>query len=202
LLSTFVVMNSIITDFQLQKLGHTLVFLAKNVGLLNKTKLLKLLFLLEESSVRKYGRPMLGVPFHVWRLGPVFADIYVNLGEDESPILDEFIKKNQYDPSTYDPNIDFNDDYFSDDEIMLLEDISRFAKNKTASDLIEVTHKKGGLWFNAAQKNGLLEDFKSKKVTTTDFIIDFSLLFDGDIEKKEYYLESLETYELIQQLKG
>ena len=40
---------------QIDKIGNTIIFLSKNMGDLNKTKILKLLFLLEEASIKKYG---------------------------------------------------------------------------------------------------------------------------------------------------
>jgi uncharacterized phage-associated protein len=190
-----------ITPQRLQKLGNTLIYFAMHVGEFNKTKALKLLFLLEESSVKKFGQPMLGFPFHVWQYGPVIADVYVDLNEDAPSLLENFIQRTSINPQLFEAKQEFNDDFFSDNEIGLLEDIVKFAKSKTATDLIEITHKPGSLWHTIAQRNDVLEALEKQHIPTTDLTIDFSVLFENDLERREHYLEAVENYELIHQLK-
>lgn len=54
-----------------QKLGNAIVFIASRVGQLSKTKLLKLLYLMEEYMVKRYHTPFLAIPYEVWQAGPV-----------------------------------------------------------------------------------------------------------------------------------
>jgi len=58
---------------------------------LSKTKLLKLLYLLEEFSVKKYHVPFLDLKFEVWQAGPVAKDVFVDLSQDEPVMLKEFV---------------------------------------------------------------------------------------------------------------
>lgn len=64
-----------------QKLGNTLVFIADRVDQLSKTKLLKLLYLMEEYMVKRYHVPFLALPFEVWQAGPVVKDVFIDLSD-------------------------------------------------------------------------------------------------------------------------
>jgi uncharacterized phage-associated protein len=190
-----------ISQQQINKLGNTLMYFAKNVSEFNKTKALKLLFLLEESCVKKFAQPMLGFPFQVWQFGPVQKDVYVDLTEHPLQMLGEFIDKASYNNEILLAKVDFNDDYFSDDEVGLLEDIVRFAKHKTTQDLIQVTHKPGSLWHTIAQRNGVLNELEKQQMPTTDILIDFSILFENDEQKRINFLDAVENFEMIHCLK-
>lgn len=45
------------TRDQVDKIGNTIIYLSTKIPDLNKTKILKILFLLEEASIKKYGYP-------------------------------------------------------------------------------------------------------------------------------------------------
>ena len=195
-------MQNHLTQQQLQKLGNTLIYLAKNVGELSKTKILKLLFLLEESSVKRFGYPFFGLNFQIWKLGPVLKEVYIDLSEDSPNLLKDFIEKDQFNNKLYLAKGEFNDDQFSDNDIYLLEKIKDFARHKTARDLIDYTHEENSLWRKSAIKNGILQELESSEVNSTEHVIDFSLLFENDEQLRERYLESLENLEFINHLKG
>ena len=75
-----------------EKLGNVVVYIANHVPDLSKTKLLKLLYFMEEYSVKRFHTPFLGLPFEVWQAGPVVKDVFIDLSE--TPVLlDGFVKK-------------------------------------------------------------------------------------------------------------
>lgn len=195
-------MQNHLTHQQVQKIGNTIIYLADNVGELSKTKILKLLFLLEESSVKRFGYPFFGLNFQIWKLGPVLKEVYIDLSEDNPNLLRDFIEKDAYDNKLYKAKGEFNDDQFSDNDIYLLEKIKDFARHKTAKDLINHTHQENSLWRKSAIKNGILQELESEEVNSTEHVIDFSLLFENDEVLKERYLESLGNLEFIHHLKG
>jgi len=195
-------MQNHLTHQQIQKIGNTLIYLADNVGELSKTKILKLLFLLEESSVKRFGYPFFGLNFQIWKLGPVLKEVYIDLSEDSPNLLKDFVEKDLYDNKLYTAKGEFNDDQFSDNDIYLLEKIKDFARHKTAKDLIDFTHEENSLWRKSAIKNGILQELESNEVNSTEFTIDFSLLFENNELLKERYLESQENLEFIHHLKG
>lgn len=46
--------------------------------------------------------------------------------------------------------------------------------NKTAKELVALTHRKGTLWYNLACKENLLDAFSKKLMNNSDCVIDFS----------------------------
>ncbi len=178
---------------QVQKLGNALIYLASNVGELSKTKILKLLFLLDESSVKRFGYPFFGLSFQIWKLGLVLKEVYIDLSEDSPNLLRDFIERAPYDNKIYIAKGAFNDDQFSDNDIYLLEKIKHFARHKTAKDLINYTHEDNSLWRKSAIKNVILHQRESAEVNSTEFEIDFSLLFDSDEELRDATLNHWKT---------
>ncbi|MEI9809261.1 MAG: type II toxin-antitoxin system antitoxin SocA domain-containing protein [Bacteroidota bacterium] len=90
--------NKAFTKDQISKIGNTIIYLAERVQDLNKTKILKFLFLIEEASIKKSGKPFFGIDFQIWKFGPVAKDIYIDLTtqifDDEPILLNEFIERN------------------------------------------------------------------------------------------------------------
>ena len=175
------------TQNQLDKLGNTLIFLCKNLEKSTKTHLLKLVFIIEEISIMKFGVPFFDLRFDVWKLGPVSKDLFVEL-TDELNLLEPYISKIANDGATIiSPKKEFSDDEFSDNEMNLLNEIVDRFKYCTAKELINFTHKKNSLWYNAALRNGVLELLESGKMTTTNIEINMAELVEGDEEKIMIY---------------
>ena len=180
------------TKDQIDKIGNTIIYLAEKIQPLSKTQLLKLIYLIEEVSVKKYGMPFLNLRFDVWKFGPVSRDIYAEL-TGETFLLSKFIDKYQgADNATYIKSITaFSDDEFSDNEIELLDlVISHY--NLNATQLVKITHRKHSLWYTTAKKHNVLEYLEEGVMNTTDFEIDFSDLLIDEPEKKAFYLDNKE----------
>lgn len=185
-------MPSTINKYQLDKLGNTLIFLSKNVGDFNKTKALKLLFLLEEKSIKDFGIPFFGFDFKVWKYGPVVEEVYDDLENDNIPLLSKYIKRVQANKTEFEPAADFNDDEFSNNDISLLTEIINFARHQTAQNLVAYTHREGSLWKEKVIENNLLNQFNNNQLIKTPILIDFSILVKDDEFLKERYEASLD----------
>jgi len=194
-------MSNSFTSQQLNKLGNTLVYLANHVGEFNKTKILKLLYLLEEKSIKKFGFPFFGFDFQLWKFGPVLKDVYIDLSEDTPQLLKGYIEKDPKDSSIFIPVADFVDDEFSDNDIFLMDSIVKFAKNKTAKDLVTITHDEYSLWKKSAIKNGVYEQLETESKNSTEFLIDFSLLFEDNSFQKERYENAVDNLVFINHFK-
>ncbi len=194
-------MKTLITKDQIDKIGNSVIFLGDNVSELSKTKLLKLLFLLEEKSIQDYGTPFFGVDFMIWQFGPVSQPLFDALTDIDNNFLNEYIHKNKFDE--YEGKMPFNDDEFSDNDIKVLEWAAGFARHKVAEDLVRHTHSEKSLWRRGAIFHEVYEQFKSKELTYTNFIIDFTLLFENDEEGvlREKYYSSLENLAFSQKYK-
>jgi uncharacterized phage-associated protein len=183
------------TRSEIDKLGNAVVFLTEKINPLSKTKLLKLIYLIEEYSVRTYGLPFFNLDFTVWKLGPVSRDIFVDLSSDEPILLSDYIKKSAAtDGNVYiTGKVKFSDDEFSDNEMDLIEHVVDTFKDYTAADLVELTHRKHSLWYLTASENGVLEYLEAGTLNSTEIEIDFSRLLDEMPLKKAIY-EDQQTY--------
>ncbi len=179
-----------LTKTDKEKLGNTVVYIASHTSYLSKTKLLKLLYFMEEYSVRRFHTPFLGLPFEVWQAGPVVKDVFIDLSETPV-ILDGYVTKQIKGDATYIlPIKEFCDDEFSDNDLVVMQEVVKRYGNKTAKELVALTHKKGTLWYNTASRENLLDAFSKKLMNNSDCIIDFS----EELTKagKEFYLDQMD----------
>ena len=136
-----------------EKLGNTAVYIASHTKNLSKTKLLKLLYFMEEYSVRRFHTPFLGLPYEVWQAGPVVKDVFIDLSEN-LVILDGYVTKEVVGDATYIlPAKSFSDDEFSDNDLFVMDEVIRKYGDKTAKELVGITHRKGSLWHKVAERN-------------------------------------------------
>ena len=162
------------SEYTKQKLGNTIVYIARKKSNLSKTQLLILLYLMEERMALKYHIPFIGIPFEVWQIGPVAKDVFVDLS-DSPYLLKNFVKTDFKDGGTFIEAIaDFDDNEFSECEIEMMDDILAKYGNMTASDLVSETHKEGTLWYRTAVRTGLLEAFNKYECNNSDQQIDFT----------------------------
>ena len=162
------------SEYTKQKLGNTIVYIARKKYNLSKTQLLILLYLMEERMALKYHIPFIGIPFEVWQIGPVAKDVFVDLS-DSPYLLKNFVKTDFKDGGTFIEAIaDFDDNEFSDCEIEMMDEILAKYGNMTASDLVSETHKEGTLLYRTAVRTGLLEAFNKYECNNSDQQIDFT----------------------------
>jgi uncharacterized phage-associated protein len=196
--------NKGFTKDQINKIGNAIIYLSQTLTGLNKTKILKLLFLLEEASIKKYGYPFFNIDFQLWKHGPVVKDIYIDLCDENPNLLDEFIKRDVQDASNFIAKKTFCDDEFSDNDIEVMDLIATFAKQKNAKYLVNHTHDHNSLWRKSAIKYGILELLEGELMNSTDYEIDFNLLFENAESNylKERFEASKENREFVRQLKN
>lgn len=179
-----------LTKADRSKIGNAVVYIAQRVPNLSKTKLLKLLYLMEEYSVKRFKTPFLGLPFEVWQAGPVVKDIFIDLSETPV-ILDGYVVREVVDDKTYiKTTTSFSDDEFSDNDMTVMDDILRRFGKKTATQLVEETHRKDGLWYATAERNNLLEGFEQKVINNSDCQIDLGECISGC--GREFYNEQMD----------
>jgi len=168
----------------IEKLGNSMIYMSVKIPELSKTKLLKLIYLLEETSVKKNHLPFFGIPFEVWQAGPVAKDIFIAL--DSNPLLfAKFITISKDNNSTYiSAKSTFSDDEFSDNDIEVLDYVIEKYGNKTAKQLVQLLHRESSAWHKEAKENGLIDAFKKKITNSSNKEIDFTYYLSGcDIER-------------------
>jgi uncharacterized phage-associated protein len=184
--------SPVYTKDQLSKIGNAIVFLCEQLGSIPKTKLLKLIYLIEENSIKQYGMPFFNVNFKVWHLGPVEPDLYAEFTSTPF-LLSDFIKLKETSNGIYiDTKVSFSDDEFSNNEIEQLKYIVENYGSKTGSQLIDLTHKKGSPWYTTAERTGLLDIFEHKLKNSSNETVDLLSLIDGDQYKLQTYNQHCE----------
>ena len=190
------------TKDQIDKIGNTIVYLSHQMADLTKTKILKVLFLLEEASIKRTGKPFVGMDFQLWKLGPVAKDVFIDLSSDDSPgLLQPYIERDPADNRIFRAKNDFNNDEFSANDLKLMDTIIEFVKDKPAAYLIKHTHGPNSLWRRSAIQFGVLELLEKELVNSTEFEVDFSLLFPQPSYLSERYEDSKENLQFTRTLK-
>lgn len=182
-------------EIQLAKIGNTVVYLSDKIPYLSKTKLLKLLYILDEMSIKKSGIPFLNLKYKVWKFGPVSEELFIDLSSDIK-LLKDYVRKNfneEIGTSYLSPIAEFNDDEFSDNDIELMDFVIAKFGNKSAKDLVSHTHRKNAPWYNTAKANNVLELLENEDINNTEYLIDMEQLIAHDDRKREVYSEFIES---------
>lgn len=82
---------------------------------------------------------------------------------------------------------EFSDDEFNDNEVKLLEEISRRFLYCTAKELIDFTHRSDSIWYRTALKNGVLDLLESGQMKTTNIEIPLREVIEDEEEKLARY---------------
>lgn len=190
------------TRSQIDKIGNTMVYLAQHISDLTKTKILKILFLLEEGSIKTTGQPFVGIDFQLWKLGPVAKDVFIDLSSEDSPMLfQSYIERDPADNRVFKAKSSFNNDEFSANDLKLMDKIIGFVKDKPAAYLIKHTHGANSLWRKSAIRYGVLEALEKELVNNTEYEVDFSLLFPDSSYLAEKYEGAKENLQFTRTLK-
>lgn len=182
------------------RLGNAVMFIAAHAKYPYKTEVLKLLYLMEERMVQKYHVPMLGIPYSVWRLGPVSVDVFEELS-DGPVLLNDFITL-QFNGQgiRVTPSKEFDEDEFSDAELLVMAEVMERYGQMNSEELIAETHKEGSLWCETAKEHGLLEDFDERRANSSNIVIDMGRQLCPD--DREYYNETLENRQMANLLRS
>lgn len=192
---------------QLEKIGNAIIYLASrmNDGMgLTKKSVLKLLFILEERSIRKNHLPFFNLQYAVWKFGPVAVEVHSELRHDTQCFKDYFEQRIDHKNvvNVFSPIAEFNDDEFTLNDITIMDEVIAEFGNHSEKDLIEYTHREDSLWYKAAVKKGVLEDLLSEVLIQTDIQINFTDLFTEDeADALDHYKSHLEFLKISDSLK-
>ena len=173
-----------LSNDQIDKVGNSIIYLSEKIGELSKTKALKLIYILDELSIKKSGIPFFNLKYKVWKFGPVSEEIFIDLSS-ETTLLKDYIERTSEEGITViKPIVDFNDDEFSDNDIDLLDFVIEKFGDKTAKDLVYYTHRKNSPWHNTAKENSVLELLEKEEINNTELLIDMASLINHDERKR------------------
>ncbi len=189
----------------LDKIGNLIVYLVDEIKRKHHqntylTKLLKLLYIIDETSVKETGAPVTGLDYRVWKMGPVAYDVYKDFVFDESNQLATFAEGKKSTSKIRNNDIvkiesvnRFNDDEFSDYEMEMIDRVIDQFGHYDGEALINLLHEKGSLWDKIVEANHLMAVFE--KQNTSEYRIDLSEILQ-DPHKKELFRNSKDSLTL------
>jgi len=173
-------------EFDGEKFVFALAFFAGLISNLTKLKALKLLYFADKLHLIKYGRPIIGDTYHAINLGPIPSIAKNVMDEIEKPslqgkcyneYLNDFrvyldVRKSIFHPyplykQKKTPDLAF----FSKSELEALNEIVKLHGDKTARQLVDISH-----------------DEKSYRFTAQPKAIDYRLFFDDPEHSPAYEL--------------
>lgn len=133
-----------------EKLLNAIIYFAQNTKHCGKTKLFKLLFLLDFEHYKMTGRSVTGSHYRAIQLGPVPSGFFEEFDAPADDLLQAVeIKATRmidYPMLKIVPRRDFDPCHFSKRELRLMESIANDHKGKTALQMVELTHAENGVW--------------------------------------------------------
>ena len=189
----------------LDKVGNLIIYLVDAIDSkyrqqLYVTKLLKLLYIIDETAVTETGVPITGLDYGVWKMGPVAKDVYIDLVKDNSRQLSYFAEAKKQDLRNDREGAQvlsvnsFDDSEFSDYELNLIDRVIDEHGYKSPELLITRLHGEDTLWYDIVKSNDLEKIFEEKY--TSSFFIDFSRLIENDPQKLELFRNAQESLKL------
>ncbi|GHT87795.1 hypothetical protein FACS189474_1540 [Bacteroidia bacterium] len=175
-------------------IGNIMVLLAERCKPLYHTKLLKILYLIDEEATKRTGAPITWLSYNVWQYGPVSEDVYFSKIDGLNKFADfvrfDYIKGDQY---IIKPITAFDDSDFSELDLQIIDDIIEKYGHLNAKQLVDIVHAKGSLW----EKTKNASDIQfSKQNKTSPVTLNFAELLHEDNFKKTIYYNTLENIEV------
>ena len=156
------------------KISNVLNYFASQIDYLSMTKTLKLLYILDETSIKETGTPVTWLDYKVWENGPVAIDVYNEIkhqevfcyqGKELSLLHSiQLEKKFNTDRNSEEvflkPKGNFDETIFNRYELNLLETIVFKYGNWNATELINFLHEEGSLWHKMVSEHNLINHFQ------------------------------------------
>lgn len=160
---------------QLDKIGNLLIYITSKLGVTSKTKLLKLVYVVEEEYIKQAGIPLTPLSFTHLPMGPVSTFINKQITKNKAP-LNQYINVNAISNQCWiKPKVKFSDDEFSEFDLQLIDDVLARFGHMSASELSEYTHRDGSLW------KKMQDQFDGPPPATQNTFDMFRLLDDEDV---------------------
>lgn len=133
-----------------EKLINAIVYFAGNTKYCGKTKLFKLLYLLDFHHFRESGRSVTGLQYHAWKNGPVPFALVQEWEAPETDLLAaiEVVPERviDFDRQLVVPRVAFDGNHFTKRELRLMHDLAQRHADEMTKPLIGLTHEELGPW--------------------------------------------------------
>mgnify|MGYP000557178646 CR=1 FL=1 len=142
-----------------EKLLNALVYFTSNVNHAGKTKLFKLLYSMDFLHFEKTGRSVTGLKYFAWEKGPVPVELYdewKSPARDFNEALTRTTKKISEEMTAHrlSARAEFNDIYFSEFQLSLMEELAKKHFNDTAEQMSMKSHEQFRPWSEVYEIRG------------------------------------------------
>lgn len=156
--------TSMLITHERDKLINAILYFASNTQNCGKTKLFKLLYLLDFKHFRATGRSVTNLMYYAWRMGPVPVTLDEDLDDPPADLCgavrlvsEQIINLCRL---TVVPQREFDASHFSKRELRLLTELADRYRSHTAQQMVDVTHAENGawerVWADGAGRNALI----------------------------------------------
>jgi len=177
------------SKINIDKIGNLMILLSDKLPTLYLTKLLKLLYIIDETSISECGVPVTWLDYKVWEKGPVATDIYFDILQNNE-LFNKYIRV--LDNASYKgagkkiiSKQAFDDSEFSDYELELVDKIISKYGSKNSDELIDILHQENSLWHKVVKEKDLEYLFKIE--STSPYSIDLTERIKGEPQKMDLY---------------
>ena len=161
-----------------EKVGALLAYLCVRIPNMKLRKLLKILYLIDEESVRLRAIPVTWLEYYAWEKGPVAREVY----EVKNGAFADYLRCEKQDDGKWHVNALVQHAYQQEKDMQktsqwekeLVERIIEHCKDMTADQLTDETHTPDSLWSRTVVENGI--DFS--KESKTNYVVDLNRLND------------------------
>jgi uncharacterized phage-associated protein len=179
-------------------IGNLIILLAERCKPLYHTKMMKLLFLIDQEATLDKGAPITWLEYKAWKFGPVSQDLFYSKNDGYNKFSNYIFFDKINNSVLVKPIKTFDDSEFSEWDLEIIDKVLKKYGQKTSVELVQLTHKKDSLWDKTIKRTGVKFSVKNQ---TSDEILNFLELIDNDDFKKSIYFSTLENLELNSTLK-
>ncbi|MCI2811025.1 Panacea domain-containing protein [Eoetvoesiella caeni] len=134
-----------------EKLVEAVKFFALNTRKLGKTKLYKLLYFLDFTHYRDTGRPVTGMEYFAWPMGPVPVEFHNELDNPSKDwegncLFKSIPVRNGKEMLSVQALNEFNPLHFSKREVRIMQELASEFRDATADEMVERTHLENLPW--------------------------------------------------------
>ena len=143
-------------DHSREKLINAIVYFAQKTKYCGKTKLFKLLYLLDFEHFRQTGRSVTGLNYYAWDKGPVPTSLYYEMKSPKKDLAEKVTieskeTKHENPIQLTSAKTNFDSTHFSKRELHILESLSKQFRYITADKIAERTHLVNEPWHKVFQ---------------------------------------------------
>jgi len=164
------------TERQREKMINAIIFFAENTKFCHKLKLMKLLYYLDFWHFKETGRPVTGLTYKAWKMGPVPAQVYREIEPKNNPRDIQqamYVENEEFEDGNGHclrivPRAEFNPKLFTARELDILNKVALIFKDAKGRLMTDSTHLRNSPWDKTLKQKG---DGK---------IIDYQLALDNE----------------------